>query len=160
MKKFIFLMTTLVLVLIFTSASGTVATDSRIGAKASSFTIGNDSSVVTLSQFRGSYVLLSFWSSADAISRLDNMRYSKLAQGNDKLELVAVNFDRSRALFDEVVLADSLDTSCQYFCESQDRKQFDKSWGTSEQFNTYLIDRRGVVIAVNPSDNELTAALK
>lgn len=153
-------MTTLVLVLIFTSASGTIASDSRIGSKAASFTIGNDSSVVTLGNFSGKCVLLSFWSSADAVSRLDNMRYSKLAQGNDKLELVSVNFDRSRALFNEVVLADSLDTSCQYYCERQDRKQFDQRWGTAEQFNTYLIDTRGVVVAVNPSESELKAAVK
>lgn len=160
MKKSIFLMTTLALVLMFTSASGNVASDSRLGSKAANFTIGNDSSVVTLSQFRGTCVLLSFWSSADAVARLDNMRYSKLAQSNDKLELLAVNFDRSRALFDEVVLSDSLDTSSQYYCELQDRKQFDQRWGTAEQFNTYLIDSRGVVVAVNPSENELKAVLK
>lgn len=161
MKKFIFLLTTLVaFVLMFTSASGTVASDSRIGSKAANFTIGNDSSVVTLSQFRGKCVLLSFWSSADAVARLENMRYSKLAQSNDKLEMLAVNFDRSRALYNEVVLADSLDTSSQFYCEQQDRKQFDQRWGTAEQFNTYLIDPRGVVVAVNPSEKELKAAIK
>jgi peroxiredoxin len=161
MKKFIFLtVTVLALVLIFTSASGNVATDSRIGTRAASFTIGNDSSVLTLNQLRGKWVLLTLWSSADAVARLDNMRYSRIARNNDKLVQVAVNFDRSRALFDEVVSADSLDLSSQYYCERQDRKQFDQKWGTAEQFNTYLIDSRGVVVAVNPGDKELQAAIK
>ena len=160
MKKLVFLMVTCVLVLISTSASSTVSSDSRIGTRAANFTIGNDDNVVTLNQFRGKMVLLTFWSSADAVARLDNMRYNRLTRQNDKLVQLAVNFDRSRALFEEVVYADSLDTSSQFFCELQDRKPFEQKWGTSEQFNTYLIDSRGVVIAVNPSDKELLKAIK
>lgn len=160
MKKLVFLMVTCVLVLISTSASSNVSSDSRIGTRAANFTIGNDDNVVTLNQFRGKMVLLTFWSSADAVARLDNMRYNRLTRQNDKLVQLAVNFDRSRALFEEVVYADSLDTSSQFFCELQDRKPFEQKWGTSEQFNTYLIDSRGVVIAVNPSDKELLKAIK
>ena len=160
MKNFVLIITTLVLVLIFSSASGNVSSDSRIGTRAENFTIGNDDKVVTLNQFRGKYVLLSFWSSADAVARLDNMRYSRLASANDKLVLVALNFDRSRALFDEVVYSDSLDLSSQYYCDMQDRKPFEQKWGTAQQYNTYLLDTRGVVIAVNPSDTELLKALK
>ena len=153
-------MVTCVLVLISTSASSNVSSDSRIGTRSANFTIGNDDNVVTLNQFRGKMVLLTFWSSADAVARLDNMRYNRLTRQNDKLVQLAVNFDRSRALFEEVVYADSLDTSSQFFCELQDRKPFEQKWGTSEQFNTYLIDSRGVVIAVNPSDKELLKAIK
>ena len=116
MKHFYYLIVTLVLVAVFTSASSTINSDSRLGTTAPNFTIGNDEDVVSLNQFRGKYVLLSIWSSADALSRLENMKFNKLAQNNDKLVQLSVNFDRSRALFGEIVAADSLDTSSQYFC--------------------------------------------
>ena len=160
MKKIIYLVVTIVLVLAFTSARSTVTTDSRIGTKAPNFTIGNDSNVVTLNKFAGKYVLLTVWSSASAQSRLDNMRYNRLARATAGLEQLSVNFDRSRALFAEVVAADSLDASTQYYCEAQDRKTFEEKWGSHDQYNTFLINTRGVVVAINPGEKELAAAIK
>ena len=159
MKKFYYLIVTLVLVAVFTSASSTINSDSRVGTTAPNFTIGNDEDVVSLNQFRGKYVLLSIWSSADAPSRLENMKFNKLAQNNDKLVQLSVNLDRSRALFGEIVTADSLDTSSQYFCEIQDRKAFKQKWGIADSYCTFLINTKGVVIAVNPSEKELAKAL-
>lgn len=160
MKHFCYLIVTLVLVALFTSESSTINSDSRLGTTAPNFTIGNEEDVVSLKQFRGKYVLLSIWSSADANSRLANMKFNKMAQSNDKLVQLSVNFDRSRALFGEIVAADSLDTSSQYFCETQDRNAFKQKWGIADNYCTFLINTKGVVIAVNPSEKELAKALK
>jgi len=160
MKKFVFVIVTLLLMVIFTSASGSVSSDSRVGNRAANFTIANGDNAVSLNQFRGKYVLLTFWSSADAVARLDNMKFGRFAALNDKVVQLSVNFDRSRALFDEVVEADNLDITAQFYCEKQDRKQFEQKWGTLTQFNTYLIDARGMVLAVNPSEKDLLQAIK
>ena len=69
MKKFVFLLVTIVAVLIFTSSRTTISSDSRVGTSAANFTIGNDSVVVTLDQFKGKWVIVNVWSSADAMAR-------------------------------------------------------------------------------------------
>ena len=161
MRQLSHLIVTLLLVAVFTSASNNYSKDSRIGTTAPNFTIGNNEDVVTLNQFRGKYVLLNIWSSADAMARLQNMRLNKLVQGNDKVEQLAVNFDRSRALFNEVITSDSLYTTGQYYCEPQDRAAFMKKWGVDDKhFCTFLINTKGVVVAINPNEDELKKALK
>lgn len=160
MKKLFFIMVTLVAVLIFTSASTKTNGGSLEGTTATNFTIGNDDGVVNLTQFRGQYVLLSLWSSADIVSRLDNIRCDRYAAQSSAIKLMSVNFDRSRALFDQLVANDSLNASSQYFCDKQDRSVFEQHWGTTQQLNTYLINPKGVVVAVNPSNQELAAMVK
>lgn len=160
MKKFVFMIITLFAIVVFASASGNIASDSRVGSRAANFTIGNDDNVVTLNQFRGKYVVLSMWSSADAMTRLDNIKHDRMARDNDNMVHLSVNFDRSRALFNEVVSADSLDLSSQFFCEMQDRKQFEQKWGIREQYDTFLISPQGKIVAVNPSDNDLAKVIK
>ena len=149
-------MATLAVVVLFTSASSNNAKGGIVGSAASDFTVVNNDGKVSLSQLRGNYVLLTLWSSADATSRLDNIRHDRYATSDDKVVMMSVNFDRSKALFDELVAADSLDTSKQYFCEQQQRSAFNQKWGTGQQFNTYLIDPSGTVVAVNPTNQEIT----
>ena len=151
---------TIVAVLIFTSSRTTISSDSRVGTSAANFTIGNDSVVVTLDQYKGKWVIVNVWSSADAMARIENIRLSKLAARHDGVEQLAVNFDRSKALFDEVVAADSISATHQFFCHHQDRTSFNNSWGTDGTACTFLINGKGVIVAVNPSEQEILAAIK
>jgi len=156
MKKFLFIMMTLAVVVMFTSASGNTGKDTIVGTAATDFTVGNASGIVSLNDMHGKYVLLTLWSSADVVSRLDNINYDRYVAGKSNVVQVSVNFDRTRALFDELVAADSLNASNQYFCDHQDRTVFEQKWGASYQYNTYLINPSGTVIAVNPSTEEVT----
>ncbi|MBR5119280.1 MAG: hypothetical protein IK100_11655 [Muribaculaceae bacterium] len=160
MKKLLFIMATLVVVMLFTSASSNNGKGGIVGTSAGDFTISNASGVVSLSQFRGKYVLLTLWSSTDVVSRLDNIKNDRNASLRADVVPLSVNFDRSRALFDELVAADSLDTSAQYYCERQDRSIFEKKWGLGQQFNSYLISPSGTVVAVNPTDQEINRLVK
>lgn len=160
MKKFLFIMMTAAVLVMFTSASSNKEKDGIVGTHAADFTIGNDNGMMTLKQLRGKYVLLSLWSSADVVSRLENIRCDRYVSNQDRVQQVSVNFDRSRALFDELVAADSLDASTQYFCDRQDRSVFEKKWGSGKQYNTYLIDPSGTVIAVNPTNQDLSRLVK
>lgn len=160
MKRLVFLFVTLTVVLIFTSSRTTIASDSRIGTKGANFTVENEDGVVTLNQFRGKYVLLNVWSSADAMARIENIKFNKLSEQNDKLVQLALNFDRSKALFNEVVAADSIDVSSQYFCQIQDRPSFEQKWAAGEKSCTFLINGKGVIVAINPSEKEILEAIK
>lgn len=156
MKKLLFIMVTLAVVVLFTSASSNNEKGGIVGTHASDFTIGNDNGMMSLSQLRGKHVLLTLWTSADVVSRLDNIKYDRYVSKSTNVVQLSVNFDRSKALFDELVAADSLDTSGQYFCERQDRSIFEKKWGAGRQYNTYLINPSGTVVAVNPTDEEIS----
>ena len=160
MKKVFFILATLVVVVLFTSASSNKGKGGIVGTSAGDFTISNAAGVVSLSQFRGQYVLLTLWSSADVVSRLDNIKYDRYASKSANVVPLSVNFDRSSTLFTELVTADSLETSSQYYCERQDRSVFEQKWGQKQQYNTYLINPSGTVIAVNPTDQDIDRLVK
>jgi len=160
MKKFLYLSLTLILVIIFTSGKGTFTSDSRVGKRAVNFTVGNDSVVVTLDQFKGKFVVMNVWSSADAVSRIENIELSKLAEGKENLVHMAINFDRSKPLFKEVIAADSINPSSQFYCERQDRARFESNWEAGEKACTFLINRDGLIIAVNPTTEDILGAIK
>ncbi|MBR6490157.1 MAG: hypothetical protein IKT03_06445 [Muribaculaceae bacterium] len=160
MKKLVFMMMTVMVAVMFTSAGSNSGKSGILGTSAGDFTIGNDDGVINLKQLRGKYVLLSLWSSADVISRLENIKYDRLASKSADVVQLSVNFDRSRLLFDELVAADSLKASSQYFCEIQDRSVFEEKWGARQQYNTYLISPSGTVLAVNPSNDDLSRLVK
>ena len=160
MKKLLFVVVTLAVVMLFTSASSDNKKGGIVGSHASDFTIGNDDGMVSLSQLRGKHVLITLWSSADVVSRLDNIKYDRYISKSPNVVQLSVNFDRSKALFDELVAADSLNASGQYYCEVQDRSTFEKKWGIGKQFNTYLIGPSGNVVAVNPTDQEINRLVK
>jgi peroxiredoxin len=145
---------------VFTSSRTTISNDSRVGTKAANISIGNEENVVELEQFRGKFVVLNMWTSADAITRIENIELNKIARDNDKLVHMGVNFDRSKALFREVVSLDSLAVSSQYFCEIQDRPSFEKRWGDINKPCTFLINGNGVIVAVNPTLKEILTAIK
>lgn len=153
-------MATLAVVMLFTSASSNNGKGGIVGTQAGDFTISNAQGVQSLKQLRGSYVLLTLWSSADVVSRLDNIRCDRYCAENGDVVPLSVNFDRSRLLFDELVAADSLNASSQYFCERQDRAIFEKKWGAAQQYNSYLINPSGAVIAVNPTNQDLNRLVK
>lgn len=153
-------MATLAVVMLFTSASSNNGKGGIVGKSAGDFTISNADGVTSLSQLRGKYVLLTLWSSADVVSRLDNIRCDRYATTSEKVVQMSVNFDRSKLLFDELVAADSLNTSTQYYCERQDRSVFEQKWGTNQQYNSYLINPSGTVIAVNPTNQEINRLVK
>ena len=160
MKKFVCLLITLCVVLVFTSSRTTISNDSRVGTKASNFSIGNEENVVELEQYRGKFVVLNMWTSADAVTRLENIELNKIARNNPQIVHMGVNFDRSKALFREVVSLDSLAVSSQFFCEIQDRHSFEKRWGSIDKPCTFLINGKGVIVAVNPTINEIETAIK
>ena len=148
-------MMTMAVVLLLPSASSNDEKSGIVGTAAGDFTVGNDEGMMSLGKLRGKYVLLTLWSSADVVSRLDNISNDRLATETPGVVLLSVNFDRSKALFDELVAADSLNASTQYYCERQDRSVFEKKWGTAQQYNSYLIGPSGKVVAVNPTAQEI-----
>ena len=161
MNKTLLTIAILGLLTLFSSAYYTAPADSRIGYKAPMLVLGNDNNnnndLSPLQQHRGENILLTFWSSADAVSRLDNMRSDRLSRLDGMGFIhVSVNLDRSENVFKSIVDLDNLDRSA-HFTAASNANQIIKAWRLNEGFHTFLIDRHGKIVAVDPTDKDLAA---
>ena len=75
-------------------------------------TMSANQSVHELSDLKGRYVLLSFWASYDAQSRMQNASLNNAlrASANNNVELVSVSFDEYKSVFEETVRKDQMVT--------------------------------------------------
>lgn len=115
-----------------------------------------------LSDMKGKYVLLSFWASYDAHSRMQNASLSNVlrsASRNENVEMVSVSFDEYQSIFKETVRKDQIVTpTCFVETEGEDSGLF-KKYRLNRGFTNYLLDGNGVIIAKNISAAELSAYL-
>ena len=116
-----------------------------------------------LSDMKGKYVLLSFWASYDAHSRMQNASLSNVlrsASRNDNVEMVSVSFDEYQSIFKETVRKDQIVTpTCFVETKGEDSGLF-KKYRLNRGFTNYLLDGNGVIIAKNISAAELSARVK
>lgn len=130
------------------------------GCKAPDFVAENEKGLTSLSELRGSYVIVNFWSAADAASRKAADEYNYMAtNSNGKLKMVSVNFDRSESLFHEIVKLDRLESSMQYFADADLRKILDRDYGANRAMQSFLVDPQGFIVATNPSIETVNAML-
>lgn len=157
MNKTLLTIAVLGLLTLFTSAYYSAPADSRIGYKAPALVLGDSNNGLSpLQQHRGSNVLLTFWSSADAQSRLDNMRYDRLSRdAGERYTHVSVNMDRSMSVFNNVIALDNLDRSAQFFSSLETQDEIIKNWRLEEAYHTFLLDASGMIIAIDPDEKTL-----
>ena len=131
-----------------------VDTQPEPGRQAPELTLIRNDTAVSLQNLRGRYVLVDFWSSADANSRLKSNEYNRLPISSAaRLERLSINFDRSEELFNEILRRDHLNPEEEYFAGESDFDKIIRDYGITQGYNSYLIDPQGKIVAVNP-DNE------
>lgn len=159
-KKLLLAIAVFGLLVLFTSAYYSAPADSRVGYQAPQLVLGNSNNDLSpLQLHRGEHVLLTFWSSADAESRLDNMHYDRLArQSGTAYVHVSVNLDRSTNVFNSVVQLDNLDRSANYCTTLEAQEVIIKNWRLDSGFHSFLIDPQGRISAIDP-DEKLLASL-
>ena len=157
MNKRLLTVAVLALLTLFTSAYYSAPADSRIGYKAPSLVLGKSNNGLSpLQQHRGENLLLTFWASADAQSRLDNMHYDRLSrlQGGHYIH-VSVNLDRSQSVFNSIVAIDNLDRSAHFGTSTDSQETIIKSWRLEDGYHSFLIDPQGIILAVDPDAAQL-----
>ena len=115
-----------------------------------------------LSDMKGKYVLLSFWASYDAHSRMQNVSLSNVlrsASRNDNVEMVSVSFDEYQSIFKETVRKDQIVTPTCFVETKGESSGLFKKYRLGRGFTNYLLDENGVIIAKNISAAELSAYL-
>jgi thiol-disulfide isomerase/thioredoxin len=137
--------------------------DQRLGVMpgnvAPMLSLKNDVSNFNLSDYQGKYVLLSFWSSGDAKSRMLCNSYDAWVNSNDprneKVKLVGVNFDDNNILFSQIVLADNLNAKTQFNAKGKNAEKINSDYHLAAGYGTLLIGPDGRVVAANPSIDSL-----
>ena len=115
-----------------------------------------------LSDMKGKYVLLSFWASYDAHSRMQNASLSNVlrsAYRNENVEMVSVSFDEYQSIFKETVRKDQIVTPTCFVETKGESSGLFKKYRLGRGFTNYLLDENGVIIAKNISAAELSAYL-
>ena len=115
-----------------------------------------------LSDMKGKYVLLSFWASYDANSRMQNASLSNVlrsASRNENVEMVSVSFDEYQSIFKETVRKDQIVTPTCFVETKGESSGLFKKYRLGRGFTNYLLDENGVIIAKNISAAELSAYL-
>ena len=120
-------------------------------------TMSAEQSQTELSDLKGKYVLLSFWASHDAQSRMQNVSLSNVLRSSRNVEMVSVSFDEYQSIFKETVRKDQIVTpTCFVETEGEDSGLF-KKYRLNRGFTNYLLDGNGVIIAKNISAADLSA---
>ena len=115
-----------------------------------------------LSDMKGKYVLLSFWASYDAHSRMQNASLSnalRSASLSNNVEMVSVSFDEYQSIFKETVRKDQIVTPTCFVETKGESSGLFKKYRLGRGFTNYLLDENGVIIAKNISAAELSAYL-
>ena len=130
-----------------------------IGDKAPGFTICSEKQLINLKDFKGKYVLLSFWASYDAPSRMQNATLSHATSKNDKVEMVSVSFDDYLSIFNETIKKDGITTSHCFVETAGEKSELYRTYRLNKGFKNYLLDENGVIIAKDINAKQLASYL-
>lgn len=130
-----------------------------IGDKAPAFKICGEKQLIDLKDLKGKYVLLSFWASYDANSRVQNATLSHAASKNNQVEMVSVSFDNYNSIFKETIKKDRLSTTNCFVDLNGENSEIYQTYRLHKGFKNYLLDKNGVIIAKDIKAKELSSYL-
>ncbi len=134
----------------------------KVGDTIPSITLkSNSNSDVNTSSFKGKYVLVDFWASWCGPCRLGNKKLVKLHSeiNSDKLEIVGISIDTDTNKWLTAIQKDKIK-----FTQLIDPKGFDANaaivFGVDELPSKYLFNPEGILIAKNPTEEEIIKLIK
>ncbi|MBO4995050.1 MAG: redoxin domain-containing protein [Muribaculaceae bacterium] len=131
------------------------------GYKAPGFSVCNADTSLSVANLKGRYVLVNFWASTDAESRIQNQEYDSFCQSlsQERFCLLSVNVDRNERLFREIVRNDNLNAEAQFRVDESCLSRVARDYHLTKGLRSFLIDPEGRIVATNPSSSTLTQVL-
>ena len=130
-----------------------------IGDKAPDFKICSERQLVNLKDLKGKYVLLSFWASYDAPSRMQNAILNHAVTKTNNIEMVSVSFDDYKSVFNETIRKDQISTSNCFIELEGKNSEIYQTYRLHKGFKNYLLYKNGVIIAKNINAKQLSSYL-
>ncbi|MDL2304417.1 hypothetical protein LJC72_03650 [Bacteroides sp. OttesenSCG-928-D19] len=109
----------------------------------------------SLRKLKGNYVLLSFWASYDAQSRLHNTLLNNAIQNVPEVKMVSISFDEYQSIFKETIRKDQIVEALCLVETKGEKSNLYKKYNLDRGFSNYLLDEKGIIIAKNISAAEL-----
>ena len=129
----------------------------KVGDKLPAITLKSISnSDVNLTSFQGKYILIDFWASWCGPCRLGNKKLVKLHNevSSDKMQIIGISIDTDTNKWLKAVEKDKIK-----FTQLIDSKGFDAEtaiqFGVEELPSKFLFNEEGVLIAKNPTEEEI-----
>lgn len=133
-----------------------------VGHKAPDFKMKDSSNrEIKLSNIKSDYILISFWSSYNADSRIKNLELAKYTEkiGKDKLKMVSISYDENQSIFKETSKQDSLFTVLNILDAEGIVSKIYKIYKLNLGFKTYLLDTNLLILDTNLNVNKLSLHL-
>ena len=147
------------LISLFCEGKNTPTEGLTIGDKAPIFTICGEKQLIDLKDLRGKYVLLSFWASYDALSRMQNATLNHAIAQADNVEMVSVSFDEYKSIFNETIKKDQISTSNCFVELAGVSSDLYQTYRLKRGFKNFLLDENGVIVAKDITVSELSSYL-
>lgn len=134
----------------------------KVGDVMPTFTLLDSSDKnVSNTTFQNKFILIDFWASWCAPCRLGNRKLVKLHQSLDKnkLEIVGISLDTDKTKWIKAIAKDKIT-----FMQLIDPKGFDAKtaiqFGVEELPAKYLFNNKGILLAINPTEEQIINYLK
>ena len=106
------------------------------------------------------YVLLNFWGSYDAASRIKNKALFNAVSEADNVEMVSISFDDFESIYEETIRKDQIPADkCSVELAGSESELY-KTYRLQKGFKNYLLDNRGVIVAKDLDPESLATYLK
>lgn len=115
---------------------------------------------IKLSDYKGKLVLLNFWATYDAPSRLNNVAFNHLVStATNEIKMISVSLDSYHSIYKEAIRQDQINKDYSFWSNQDELAYLNKRYHLNNGFCNYLINDKGVIIAKNINPKSLFSYL-